>query len=77
MDTNAPSGQCKDEILLNLKIKLSNFEAEIIIVPLATEAETKNGVAYKRKTCTEPSLRKICFDLLLKFLFFGSVLSNC
>ena len=75
MDTNAPSGKCKGEILLNLKIKLTNFEAEIIIVPLATEAETKNGVAYKRKT--EPSLRKICFDLLLKFLFFCSVLSNC
>ena len=25
------------------------FEAEIIILPLATEAEMKNGVAYKSK----------------------------
>ena len=28
---------------------LSNFEAEIIILPYAIEAEMKNGVAYKNK----------------------------
>ena len=41
-------GQCQDEIVLNLNIALSNFEAEIIILLLATEAETKNGVEYLR-----------------------------
>ena len=33
--------------LKNLNITLSNFEAEIIILQLATEAEMKNWVSYK------------------------------
>ena len=34
--------------MLNLNIALSNFEAEIIILPLATEAKMKNGVDYTK-----------------------------
>ena len=35
--------------MLNLNITLSNFKAEIIILSLATNAEIKNVVAYKKK----------------------------
>ena len=46
---NALSGKSQTEIMLNLNIKLRNFfEAEIIIFPLAAEAEMKNGVADKK-----------------------------
>ena len=36
-------------ILLNLKMKFSNFEAETIILPLSTEIEMEHGVT-KTKT---------------------------
>ena len=48
MDKNALDAKCEDEIFLNLKIKLSNFEADIKILPLATVAEMKNGITYKK-----------------------------
>ena len=50
----ALNGKCQAEIMLNLNIMLSNFlatsfEAEIIILPLVTEAEMKIGVTDKEK----------------------------
>ena len=39
MDKNALDGKREDEILLNLKIKLSNCKAEIMVLPVATEAK--------------------------------------
>ena len=48
--------------MLNLNITLSNFKAEIIILSLATNAEIKNGVAYKKKKKSVYFLK-----ILLKF----------
>ena len=50
---------------------LSNFEAEIIILPQATEAEIKNWVAYKNKNVylegiIEIYIRKINHKLYLQ-----------
>ena len=39
--------------MLNFNIALSNFETEIIFWPEATEAEMKNGFAYKNKTMSK------------------------
>ena len=43
---------------------LSNFEAEIIILSLATEAEMKNGVAYTKNSM---DLAKTYWSLHLEF----------
>ena len=48
-----------------LELKLRNFEDEIIILPLATEADMKNRVASK-KMCI------IIFETLLILMFFGT-----
>ena len=48
-----------------LELKLRNFEDEIIILPLATEADMKNRVASK-KMCI------IIFETLLILIFFGT-----
>ena len=61
MDKNTLDEKCEDEIFLDMKINsvfCSNFEADIKVLPLATEAEMK--LLIKKYVYSEMFIFVVC-----------------
>lgn len=65
-------------ILLNLKMKFSNFEAETIILPLSTDTEMEHGITKTKTRIWTSYITHTIFNMLLHSLMakLSRLLSN-